>query len=122
MPGKNTPYRGDGNPIIEPRRHFVNLRKLRWRLARDITVIIAFVTTITFLILRSVSDFGSDDKTYIVILVIIWTITAILIVGILKLNNFRKGYDIDTSRQEEKMRTCQTNLNYRHHYLHIRGW
>ena len=97
------PYHGDGNPNnFESRKRYVNLRKLRWGLARDISVILIIVVTITALFLRWISNFNSADKTPVVILVIFWIFAVILIVGVLKLNKFRKGYDVDISHRKEK--------------------
>lgn len=101
MPG-HLPYRGDGFPTnFKPRRRYVNLRKLKWSLAKTISTIIATLATLTFVVLLANSNSYNNDKTYIAALVIIWFIALMVIAGILDLNKFRKGYDVDISNRTE---------------------
>ena len=96
------PYRGDGFPTnFKAHRRYINLKKLKWTLAKTIATIIAILAALTFIILQVSSNSYNNDKTYIVVLVIIWLIALMVITGILDLNKFRKGYDIDISSRAE---------------------
>ena len=100
---RHVPYRGDGFPTdFEPRKRFVNLRKLRWRLAKTIVGIVAVFGTITFFVLQENSHSDVADKTYVAALVILWILALILIASILDLNKFRKGRDVDVPDKAEK--------------------
>lgn len=95
MPRFRLSHNGDSLKTFEPGKHFVNLRRLKARLAIDISIIVALALTTTYKVLRSALNSNSKDNSYIVTLIIIWIFTAILIRGSLKLNRFHKGYDMD---------------------------
>ena len=101
---KYIPYRGDGfSKDFEPRKKFVNLRKLRGSLTKTISGIIVVFGTITFFVLRTLSQSSGVDKaSYIAALVLIWMFPLVFIAGILDFNKFRRGRDVDISDQEEK--------------------
>ena len=95
MPKFRLSYNGDSLKTFKPGKHFVNLRRLKLRLAIDISIIVALAVAITYRVLRSVLNSNSKDNSYIVVLIIIWIFAAILIIGSLKLNRFHRGYDMD---------------------------
>jgi hypothetical protein len=97
MPKFRLSHNGDSLRTFEPNKHFVNLRRLKWRLTIDISIIVASAVVITYKVIRSVLNSNSKDNSYIVTLIIIWIFTAILITGSLKFNGFHKGYDVDIS-------------------------
>jgi hypothetical protein len=108
---KYIPYRGDGFPKdFEPRKRFVNLRKLRWSLIKTISVIVAIFGRITFFFLRTSSHSGIADKTSLIVaLVLLWIFPLVIIAGILELNRFRKGRDVDISEREEEIDRQEEN-------------
>jgi hypothetical protein len=104
MPRFRLSHNGDSLRTFEPGKHFVNLRRQKWRLAIDISIIVALAVVITYKVLRSLLHSNSKDNSYIVGLIIIWSFAAILTTGSLKLNRFHKGYDVDVSNEHvEKM-------------------
>ena len=108
MPRLRLPYNRDDLTTFEPGKHFVNLRKLKRRLAIDISIIVASAAAITYRVLQSAAN-SNKHNTYIVVLIIIWIFTAILIIGSLKLNRFHKGYDVDISDEHTEKTEHPTN-------------
>ena len=95
MPKFRLSHNGDSLKTFEPGQHFVNLRRLKSRLAVDISIIVALALAITYKVLRSALNSYSKDNSYIVVLIIIWIFALILILASLKLNRFHQGYDMD---------------------------
>ncbi len=92
------PYRGDGLPYKKPLKRVVNLKSLRRLLARDILVILVPLTIATIYLLRA----APDKNEAVFILTLIWISALVIVAGIIDLNKFQKGRDIDTSNWEEK--------------------
>jgi len=100
---RRMPHRGDGfSKDFKPRKRFVNLKKLKRLLAKETIEIIAALALITICILGVISSSGNIEGSHIIGLIILWVIVLTFIAGILDLNKFRKGRDIDTSSWEEK--------------------
>ena len=103
------PHRGDGfSKDFKPRKRFVNLKKLRRLLAKEIIEIISALALITICILGVISSSGNIEGTHIIGLIILWVIVLTFIAGIIDLNKFQKGRDIDTSEESEKDNDKQT--------------
>jgi hypothetical protein len=99
---KEVPYRGDGkSKNNKPRRRFVNIKKNRRETTVSIIIIFAiFVIPFGCLFVFGKSPYGddiSDTSSAIVGLILILT----LIVGIVSISKFRKGYDIEAPDEPE---------------------
>jgi hypothetical protein len=98
----HVPYRGDGQPrYSKPRRRFVNLKEERWETALSILFFIVFVSCGLGSAIFSTSP-GENNTTDIAALVIGAILILTFIVGMLSLNKFRKGYDVDISERAQK--------------------
>ena len=99
---KRMPHRGDGfSTDFKPRKRFVNLKKLKRLLAKETIEIIAALALITICILGVISSSGKIEGTHIIGLIILWIIVLTFLVGIINLNKFQKGRDIDTSKWDD---------------------
>jgi len=99
---REIPYRGDGNPRnIKPRRRFRNFKKERREiLVSIIIVLVLFLIPFSLFILDD--SLYNDNTINIVALVIGSLFVLTLLVGILSINKFRKGYDVDVSEEADK--------------------
>ena len=96
------PYRGDGfSRDFKPRKRFVNLKKSQRLLAKEILGIVAAFALITIMILGVIASSGSIEGTQIMRLILLWMVVLTVIVGIIDLNRFQKGRDVDTSKWDD---------------------
>ncbi len=96
------PYRGDGEPKAPKRkRRFVNVKKERRQIAKTILGII-ILSAIFFGYVMTDPTTPYDNSIKIAAVVIVIIVVLIFVAGILSLNKFRKGYDVDISDEKEK--------------------
>jgi len=103
------PHRGDGFSIdFKPRKRFVNLKKLKRLLIKETIEIIAALAVITIIILGVISSSGNIEGVHIIGLILLWIIVLTFIAGIIDLNKFQKGRDVDISDEPEKEKSTQS--------------
>ncbi len=99
---RRMPHRGDGfSKDFKPRKRFVNLKKLKRLLVKETIEIIAALALITIIILGVISSSGNIEGIHIIGLILLWVIVLTFIAGIIDLNKFQKGRDIDTSKWDD---------------------
>lgn len=98
---KEVPYRGDGfSKNFKSRRRKVNLIKQRRDLAISaVIILIIFACAIVPIIgNQDMKDNNTNFAGFVIGSILLLT----LMVGIYSLTNFRRGYDVDISDEEDK--------------------
>ena len=97
---KELPYRGDGEPRSSKRkRRYINLRKEKWKTVTSIFWVIVLFAVI-FVFIAFDPNTTHDNSTKIVVGVIGLILALTFVAGILSLNRFREGYDVDISDED----------------------
>lgn len=100
---KELPYRGDGQPRNrKPRKRFRNLKKEKRENIVSILVIVVFFSIPLGLFIFGQSPYDSSGTSRIGSLIAIALLMLVLIIGILSISKFRKGYDVDISAETKK--------------------
>ena len=102
---RGIPYRGDGWPKGQKaRKQYRNLRKEKKQDIFSIIKLFAFfILVFGFIIGFLASNFNSNDMWGVIVIgiLIILFCGLIITIGMMSINKFRKGYDIDTSDEQE---------------------
>ncbi len=101
-PYKEVPYKGEPEPKFpKPRRQFRNLRKEMWENMITILVIVILCSLFfAFLALDpTMNNVYKSSAAIIAIPFILIFVTGVAF-GLKSINRFRKGIDIDTSKEE----------------------
>jgi len=101
---KELPHRGDGKPKdTKPRKRYINLKKRRRETAKSVLLVIVLFTILFSGVVFS-PDITYDVTIKLAAFFIILVFIVTLVVGIIVLNKFRKGYDVDISDESNNNR------------------
>ena len=99
---KELPYRGDGRPRNKkPRRRFRDLKKERREIIVSIFIVVVLFSIPASLFAFGQSPYDANGVSNTASLVIGAFLLLTLIIGILSISKFRKGYDIDISEETD---------------------
>ncbi|HMB23679.1 MAG: hypothetical protein ACM33V_10785 [Chloroflexota bacterium] len=106
MPGAHLPYRGEPVPDFpKPKKRVRNLRQERITRVLILGICILIMSTLLGVLLSSLQTNSGDYTVAFVTgfaILVLLCITIAIADGLKSINRFRKGYDIDISREAEE--------------------